>query len=69
MQALDDLVMERPVRVAPRAQQAERFALWPVPLSSLEALVELGLSNEALARYFKVRVDAVARLRREGGIN
>jgi hypothetical protein len=69
MHALDDLVMDRPIRVAPQARQAKQFALWPVPPSSLEALVELGMSNEALARYFKVRVDAVARLRRECGIN
>lgn len=69
MTALDDLVLDRPVRPVPRVARERNSTFWPVPSSSLEALVELGMSDESLARYFKVRVEAVTRLRHDFGIN
>lgn len=56
-----DDVLERPVHSAP----ADRYMPWPIAPSALEALVDLGMSDDLIARYFRVRRDAVVRLRRE----
>jgi hypothetical protein len=40
-----------------------RRALWPVPVSSLSALVDLGMSDEGIGRYLAVSPEAIARLR------
>ncbi|WP_147385873.1 hypothetical protein [Oleomonas cavernae] len=44
-------------------QVPRRRALWPVPVSSLSALVDLGMSDEGIGRYLAVSPEAIARLR------
>lgn len=36
---------------------------WPVPVSSLSALVDLGMSDERIGRYYAVNPAAITRLR------
>jgi hypothetical protein len=38
---------------------------WPVPDAALAALVDMGLSDETIARYFGVSTSAVRREREE----
>jgi len=48
-------------RLSPEAPR--RRALWPVPVSSLSALVDLGMSDEGIGRYLAVSPEAITRLR------
>jgi hypothetical protein len=41
---------------------------WPVAASALAALADLGMSDEAIARYFAVEREAVRALRQRHGI-
>lgn len=56
-----DDVLERSIR----HETAARFELWPVAVSALEALVDLGMSDGSIGQYFHVSAEDVARLRRD----
>lgn len=61
MRAHGDDVLERPVRW----EADHRFVMWPIALSALEALVDLGMSDGTIGHYFHVPAEDVARLRRD----
>ncbi len=42
---------------------------WPISAASLDALVDLGLSNACIARYYRVTVDDVFALVRRQGVS
>lgn len=44
------------------------LTIWPPERASLTALVDLGLSNDSIARYFNVSMSDVSRLRLAYGI-
>lgn len=58
-------------RDALEASLAERFVeevAWPIPQGWLTAIVDMGMSDEAIARYFSVTAHDVAALRAEYGL-
>lgn len=62
-----DDVLERPhVFMKPvHAGPTTPYVHWPIAPDALEALVDLGMSDEVIADYFHVKREAVVRLRRE----
>ncbi|HEX9464222.1 MAG TPA: hypothetical protein VGB82_16610 [Alphaproteobacteria bacterium] len=58
-------------RDAVEASLTKKFAAderWPIGRPALAALVDMGLSNEAIAAYFSVGAPLVASLRQDYGL-
>lgn len=47
----------------PAGAEPRRQAMWPVPPASLSALVDLGMSDEGIGRYYAVGTQAITALR------
>ena len=65
------MVMQRasPAAMGPRHVECFGNALdWPISAASLDALVDLGLSNACIAHYYRVTVDDVIALARQRGV-
>lgn len=59
---------DSPARRHPAAQAGCGWSLFPVDRASLAALVDLGLTDEDIGRYFRVSPGAVSNQRRNLGI-
>ena len=64
--------MPLPPRIAPAAKFRDHFCcgtIWPIPSVALAALVDLGMSDACIGRYFAVSPAAVTAARAQSDIS
>lgn len=64
MMVLNDFASQDTLKDSLMKNFAEDIA-WPIPRGWLSALVDMGMTDELIGRYFSVTAEQVASLRRE----